>query len=292
MAKITVLLGELSGSIAGNTYSRNKAGAYVRQKVTPTDRRSEAQINARATFAQTSAGFHTMTPLQKTQWNEFANTIFKPRDGRIPGVAYTGQQAYVALNQQLASARNRTRSAVFTAGDGDQNSGTGIISNSPRQFPPTSNFSGQLSVNSGPVNQSLSSVTYAASSGNFSAVIGLSGLGGGGTQISTDLSIQDPQTSAPIAYAFYGSDIVEQLGLSIPNPYKNLLMVALPPTTPISSTEGFTNFSIVSAAAVVNADGSRAQWYVSGNVMRVTCLAINCVTGQSQVIGAVDIVVS
>jgi len=291
MAKITVLLGELSGSIAGNTFSRNKAGAYVRQKVTPTDAKSESQMRARGAFALTSAAFHAMTPEQKASWNAFATSLFKPRNGRVPGVTYTGQQAFVALNQQLRNAGERVNPGfeLYSVG-GSTSSVYQSFPSAVLEAAPVENFSGNLSSGAGSVSQSLNSAIFNAASGSIELIMGFGGLGVGVTGSPTAPSWVDASSGDPIGYLIYGSEPVEQPGLAPKNMYKNLLASVRPPTTFTGTYSASSSFTIETAAD--NTIAPRKAWYTAGQTMRITVLAISSRTGQTQPIGSLDVVVA
>lgn len=285
MAKITVLLGELSGSIAGNTFSRNKAGAYVRQKVTPTDPKSEAQMAVRSRFASVGAGFHAMNAFQKSLWNAFATSIFTPRGGRIAGVTYTGQQAFQSLNMNLQNAKAALASnpgwsmGLHVATD-FRDLPADLI-----ETPPTTAFSSNLTGSGGSsLVQVLDGVQFTGSNGSFTINMN---IGGSGSVHSPTAPVNGDPTSGGgwSGYLLYGSDVVEQDGLSPKNIYKNLLAF-VPAPTAFSGSYAPTSVAIVTGNAVQNAP--RKSWYDSGTVARFSVFAINCNTGQTQLIGSLD----
>lgn len=290
MAKLTVLLGELSGSIGGVTFARNKAGQYARQRVTPTNPNSEAQDRARATFGTVSAGFHSLTPFQKSQWQTFANSLFKPRDGRIPGTAYTGQQAYVALMTQLRNASERNaNSGQFILG--------AYTSSLLTDFPissyttaPTTNFGGNLQSSGGsPITQEFRGMAFTASNGNFVATFSLGG--DGAPPVPSAPVYIDPSSSHRVGYLFFGSEPVEQAGLAVKNQYKNLLCAVASPTTFEDVYSPVSTFTI-QASIGANGLAPRKSWYQAGQTFRVTAIAIDMTTGQTQKLGSADIVAS
>lgn len=101
MALIRPIHGEMSGSIAGNTYSRNKGGLYVKRAAHPTNPNSVLQQAARATLQSISAGWASLTEDQRDNWNQYAAA--NPRINRLGESFFaTGHQWYVALNARLA----------------------------------------------------------------------------------------------------------------------------------------------------------------------------------------------
>lgn len=104
MAKIKPLLGELAGSIGGNTFSRNKGGQYVRQRSIPTQPDSARQSKVRGILSQLSRGWsNTLTQAQRDQWVTWAQT-HPVLDTFGNAVLLTGHQAYIGLNARLVDA--------------------------------------------------------------------------------------------------------------------------------------------------------------------------------------------
>lgn len=100
MAIINPIHGELSGSIGGNTYSRNRGGSYVRRRVKPDQGPYGRQGVARAALASLSGSFNSLTQVQIDQWNNYAeNHLITNALGL--SIRMTGHQAYVALNSNL-----------------------------------------------------------------------------------------------------------------------------------------------------------------------------------------------
>lgn len=285
MAKITVTLGELSGSIAGNTFSRNKAGAYVRQKVRPTDAKTQAQMAVRARFAAVGAGFHAMNAYQKSLWNAFATSIFTPFEGRKPGVTYTGQQAFQSLNQRLQNAKAALASNPGWSMGAHVATAFRDMSADLLETPPTSAFSSNITGSGGSsLVQTLNGVSFTGSNGSFT--INLE-IGGNGAVPSPTAPVNGDPTSSGgwSGYLLFGSDVVEQLGLSPKNIYKNLLAFVPAPTT-------FSGSYTPQLAATVTGqaiqEAPRKSWYNTDAIARFSVFAINCSTGQTQLIGSVD----
>lgn len=57
------------GSINGNTYSKNKYGAFVRAKITPVNPATGSQVSVRNSFAATSQAWRGLTQAQRDAWN-------------------------------------------------------------------------------------------------------------------------------------------------------------------------------------------------------------------------------
>jgi len=99
--KFGSLISDGRGKIGGHVASKNRAGAYLRTKVTPVNPRSASQILARQRLATPAIAWRGLTSAQRSQWNaavgSFAGTdIFG--DLRKP----TGFALYCRLNANLA----------------------------------------------------------------------------------------------------------------------------------------------------------------------------------------------
>lgn len=105
MAKIKfgMMMTDARGKLGGQVFSKNKAGAYVRTKVTPTNPQTAAQSVARAIFAAISAGWSALTASARAAWNE-AVTEWATTDifGDLKNP--TGKELYQRLNNQAQSA--------------------------------------------------------------------------------------------------------------------------------------------------------------------------------------------
>lgn len=86
--------------IGGHVVSKNRAGSYMRTKVTPVNPQTSHQLNARAALTGWSQGWRGLTEAQRIAWNaavgDYQRTdIFG--DLRNP----TGLNLYVRLNREL-----------------------------------------------------------------------------------------------------------------------------------------------------------------------------------------------
>jgi hypothetical protein len=88
--------------IGGHVASKNRAGSYLRTKVTPTNPKTAAQTAVRNRLAGISSGWRGLTAAQRTAWNaaveDFAKTdifgdLIKP----------TGANLYQRLNNNLVT---------------------------------------------------------------------------------------------------------------------------------------------------------------------------------------------
>ena len=103
MAKFKGLLGSLSGSVANATFSSNRGGAYLRQRVAPTNPQTLRQQAARAALTTLSSGWRALSSTQRAEWDAWAAA--HPGTDRLGNtINYTGHQMYVALNARLLDA--------------------------------------------------------------------------------------------------------------------------------------------------------------------------------------------
>lgn len=100
MAKIVPIHGQMSGSIAANTYSHNKGGMYVRHRSIPTNPNSIRQQSARSLLATLSAQWAGLSESQRAAWAAYAET--HPVTGPLgETVLLTGHQWFVKCNATL-----------------------------------------------------------------------------------------------------------------------------------------------------------------------------------------------
>jgi hypothetical protein len=104
MAKILFgnMIADARGKLGGIVYSRNTAGAYARQKVSPVQPSTAGQLNQRARLTTQTKAWGRLTSAQREAWKSFSLT-HKGVD--IFGLAKqrTAQQMYMFLNLALAS---------------------------------------------------------------------------------------------------------------------------------------------------------------------------------------------
>lgn len=102
MAKVKfgMYMTDARGKQGGHVFSKNRYGAYVRTKVTPSNPQTMAQSAVRGLFASITSLWSSLTDLQRKSWNDkvasFATTdVFG--DLRNP----TGKNLFQKLNQNL-----------------------------------------------------------------------------------------------------------------------------------------------------------------------------------------------
>lgn len=101
--KFSALVSEMRNKLNGSVFSRNRGGAYIRNKVTPLNPQTTAQQAARALLSSLSEQFRTLSPDRITAWNQAGDnfpTVDVFGDQRIP----SGQQLFVGLNTNINNA--------------------------------------------------------------------------------------------------------------------------------------------------------------------------------------------
>ena len=107
MAKVLhgTLAGAVSGSVGSETYSRNRYGAYVRNRAKPVMPVSTYLLNAKAILSAQSARWNTLTDAQRAAWVTWAQT--NPVMDRLgQSQVLTGHAAFVGINGRLSQAGN------------------------------------------------------------------------------------------------------------------------------------------------------------------------------------------
>jgi len=95
---------QMSGSIAGNTYARNRFGNYVRSRTKPTNPKSSSQILIRSAVSYLTEYWHeTLDATQRLAWSTYAAAInMKNRLGET--VKLTGFNHFCRSNAALLRA--------------------------------------------------------------------------------------------------------------------------------------------------------------------------------------------
>lgn len=74
MAKIkeSALIAGIRGSVGGNTFASGRGGAYVRQKVSPTQPHTQRQSEQRVIFTTVSQAWRNLTDAERAAWETWA----------------------------------------------------------------------------------------------------------------------------------------------------------------------------------------------------------------------------
>lgn len=102
MAKIKfgMMMTDARGKLGGQVFSKNRAGAFVRTKVTPANPRTAAQMQSRSFLSTLSIGWNSLTDAQRASWNGAVESWQKTN---IFGdlVKPTGKNLFTAINKNL-----------------------------------------------------------------------------------------------------------------------------------------------------------------------------------------------
>lgn len=95
---------QMTGSIAGNTYARNRYGNYVRARTKPVNPNTDLQNTIRAALATLSTRWaQTLDADQRTAWNLYASSVaMKNRLGE--SIYLSGYNHYIRSNMILLQA--------------------------------------------------------------------------------------------------------------------------------------------------------------------------------------------
>lgn len=127
MAKLSPILGGLSGSIAGTTFAHNRGGQYARQRTIPVNPTSTKQSAIRNITGIVSSSWFTLTQPQRDAWANYAS-LNPVVDSLGQAVQLTGHQCFVGLNSRRAQAGLGIQTAVpVVAGPADLTSGSVVL---------------------------------------------------------------------------------------------------------------------------------------------------------------------
>lgn len=98
-----------SGSVAGQVFSRNKGGYYIRNRSIPTNPSTSKQTTYRAVLASLATGWRSLTAAQRAGWNTNAAN-FPYQDSLGQTKYYSGIQLYIKFNLSLGSANQAAQS--------------------------------------------------------------------------------------------------------------------------------------------------------------------------------------
>lgn len=94
---------EASGKLGGTVFSRGRGGAYVRNRVMPSNPQTIAQQAVRSAFAAISSAWRSLTQTQRDEWN--AITADYPTKNRLGETKIlSGKALFQKLNMNLSLA--------------------------------------------------------------------------------------------------------------------------------------------------------------------------------------------
>jgi len=69
LVKYSMMISEIRNKLNGSVFARNRGGNYIRNKVTPVNRKSAAQALARSRLTQFAQAWRSLTEAQRVAWN-------------------------------------------------------------------------------------------------------------------------------------------------------------------------------------------------------------------------------
>jgi len=101
--KTGAVVAEIRGSLGGNVFSRNKGGAYVRQRVKPINPNTPRQAFVRGLFGTLQSNWRSLTQAQQNTWLAATeNYLAVNKVGDV--TKYTPLQLYTRCNMALLEA--------------------------------------------------------------------------------------------------------------------------------------------------------------------------------------------
>lgn len=104
MAKIKLgaFITEIAGKVGGTVFSRNKGGAYAKNRVMPSNPRTSTQQNIRGFFGTLAQQWRALTQVQREGWTELA-AGFNLNNSLGDAIKLSGIALFQKLNGNLRS---------------------------------------------------------------------------------------------------------------------------------------------------------------------------------------------
>lgn len=102
LIKLGAFVTEIAGKVGGTVFSRNKGGAYAKNRVMPANPRTTAQQNIRGFFGAMSQQWRALSQAQRESWNELAGT-FSLNNSLGDAIRLSGIALFQKLNGNLRS---------------------------------------------------------------------------------------------------------------------------------------------------------------------------------------------
>lgn len=279
MAKVTFLNGILSGKLGGTIYAHNKGGYYVRQFSKPTNPKTGAQVALRTSFNQALQAWHSLSPEQKAQWNNYAVTNFKAKSPVVRTV-YSGFMAFCSLRATAINAQRVFRVATMTTPPATL---TFEDFAPPTGEPPASSFGAGIQTKTGaPLSLTLQSATLSAANAALDLTFLLESI-----QIAGPLFL-DPIGNEPVGFAAFMSLPQQQEGMFIHK--DNLTNVGS--IKPLEVGEGWVS-GLTFTLRCMDLDfdiAAHKLWCVENDFVRITAFTVGK-SGQTQPCGSCGVTV-
>lgn len=221
MAKINfgAVVNDARGKVNGNVFSRNKSGAYVRRKVSPSNPSTVFQAAIRSAFSVNSQAWSSvLTDAQRASWTSFAN-LYPITNVFGLAIPLNGLNMYVRINTALA------------------NIGASLLTDPPASpaTTPVPIDTGSLIV-SPPGDFTFTQTAIPPTAGTLLYVFATPGLAPGRSAVKNLYKLIGTQTPAPVTVP-HTVDVLAQytarFGVPVLNLRYNLLVSTIDPTVGI-----------------------------------------------------------
>lgn len=101
--KFSALISEMRNKLNGSVFARNRGGAYLRNKVTPTNPQTIAQVQARSLLTSYSQAWRSLTETQRNAWKSVVDQ-WSRTDVFGDVVNPSGSSLYIRLNINISLA--------------------------------------------------------------------------------------------------------------------------------------------------------------------------------------------
>lgn len=101
--KFSALVSDMRNKLNGSVFSKNRAGSYLRNKVTPSNPSTASQALVRSILGTLSSGWRSLTEAQRDAWNSAVES-WVTTDIFGDTVTPSGFQLYVRLNGNIVNA--------------------------------------------------------------------------------------------------------------------------------------------------------------------------------------------
>lgn len=211
------VFGEMRGKLGSMVFARNRGGAYARQFAKPIDPATIAQLAARNNFGSASSNYHSLDPSTKSLWQNFANSVFNPKNGNM-GVA-SGFNAFVSLLNVVNNVKIATTTLEINGTPAPSTDRDYSFSGTPPTFALEANFQ---NAGGGANTYSFNSfsnfgITYSGSDADIECdfLLDVTGLVGPSGSVG---NFRDANGNY-FGFSVFMSNPVDQPGMFVQNPY-------------------------------------------------------------------------
>lgn len=286
MAKVlNSAIGQLSGKLGGMVFSRNAGGDYVRAGVKGTNPQTQSQLRARNAFASVTTLFRTLSSAEKSQWQEFADNWYSPREGGNTG-QFSAYNAFIALRSTIAQSIRLAFVPEVTLNDAITPNTITTVPFTPMPETPLAIGLSPAYVNTSDVSQILS-LTSAKVTADGKCEINMQVGDGTGVELE---NLEDIYGNN-LGYAIYISNGNPSDNMSYNNEFAKCLGFANPffLTTPGTDLDAVEEIRIVKNSGL--SVGEFKRFPLLGEYVNVTVLVMNKY-GMFSRLGSTEVVIS